>query len=79
MLRFLCVKTNLKHVKYLTHRFAKLGLEIHITELDIKCTPQNSGLPCTPNLLNAQAAVYAGILKTCLDQPKCTSFETWGQ
>lgn len=59
-------------------RFAALGLEIHITELDIKCTPKNSGQPCTPNLLNLQAQLYADILKTCLAQPKCTSFETWG-
>ena len=59
-------------------RFDKLGLEVHITELDIKCVPQNSGQACTPNLLNAQAALYAGILQTCLNAPNCKSFETWG-
>ena len=53
-------------------------MEIHITELDIKCTPKGSGIPCTPSLLNAQAALYADILRTCLEQPKCKVFETWG-
>ena len=39
-------------------RLDKLGLEVHITELDIKCTPKGSGKPCTPQLLNAQAKLY---------------------
>ena len=28
-------------------RLGDLGLEVHITELDIKCTPKGSGKPCT--------------------------------
>jgi len=59
-------------------RLDKLGLEVHITELDIKCTPKGSGKPCTPQLLNAQAKLYADILRTCLDAPNCKSFEVWG-
>ena len=65
------VATNMK-------RLGDLGLLVHITELDIKCVPQNSGRICDSNLLNAQAELYAGILKTCLDAPSCQSFETWG-
>ena len=59
-------------------RIGALGLEVHITELDIKCVPEGSTAPCTPNLLNAQAKLYADILATCLAAPSCTSFETWG-
>eukprot|EP01060_Flectonema_neradi_P012284 TRINITY_DN19155_c0_g1_i1.p1 TRINITY_DN19155_c0_g1~~TRINITY_DN19155_c0_g1_i1.p1 ORF type:complete len:357 (+),score=84.26 TRINITY_DN19155_c0_g1_i1:64-1071(+) len=51
-------------------RFASLGLEIHVTELDISCDQS-----CT---LDQQAAKYEQVLKLCLDQPSCKSFETWG-
>ena len=59
-------------------RLGALGLEVHITELDIKCVPEGSSRPCTPQLLNQQAELYAEILATCLAAPSCTSFETWG-
>ena len=51
-------------------RLAKLGLEIHITEMDLKC-PQGCSL-------NAQAKLYADILKVCMAEPMCKVFETWG-
>eukprot|EP01047_Picozoa_sp_COSAG01_P066050 COSAG01_NODE_9043_length_2571_cov_4.074838_1_plen_449_part_00 len=51
-------------------RFGKLGLEVHITELDLKC-PEGCSL-------EAQAHLYADILKVCLAAPTCKSFETWG-
>eukprot|EP00912_Choanoflagellata_sp_UC4_P000342 UC4_evm5s209 len=60
-------------------RFDKLGLEVHITELDIKCIPQGSkNQVCNADRLNAQAHLYAEILRTCLDAPNCKSVETWG-
>ena len=68
----------LSEVKQNMARYHDLGLLVHITELDIKCTPEGSGRPCTPDLLNAQAALYAGILRVCLEAPNCKSFETWG-
>ena len=52
-------------------RLAALNLTIHITEMDVKCPAESCDL-------RAQAAVYAGMLKACLDQPACKSFETWG-
>ena len=49
------------------------------TELDIKCIPQGSKTQtCDANRLNAQAQLYAAILKTCLEAKSCKSFETWG-
>ena len=65
------VATNIK-------RLGALGLEVHITELDIKCVPQKSGKPCTQELLNAQGWLYAGIVQMCLDAPNCKSVEAWG-
>ena len=51
---------------------------MHITEMDIKCVPKGSSKPCTPDLLDAQAKLYADILGACLEAPNCKSFETWG-
>lgn len=64
-------------IKSNMERLAALGLEIHITELDIRC-----GAPpapaCNSTGLELQANIYAHLLQTCLDVPACKSFETWG-
>jgi endo-1,4-beta-xylanase len=49
-----------------------LGLTVHITEMDVKC----SG--CTGERLKQQAMVYANMLQACLNNTNCKSFETWG-
>ena len=55
-------------------RYGKLGLQVHITELDVKCPS-----PCNASMLAKQADVYGLMLRACLDNPGvCTSFETWG-
>jgi len=51
-------------------RLAALGLQVHITELDVKCP-----YGCS---LDQQAAVYRQLLRVCLAQPACTNFESWG-
>jgi len=53
-------------------RFAALGLEIHITELDIRLSDS------TAASLAAQAKLYGELAALCLQQPKCTTFQTWG-
>jgi endo-1,4-beta-xylanase len=51
-------------------RLGKLGLAVHITEMDVTC-----GDPCDEE---EEAAVYAGALKACLSEIQtCKSFETW--
>merc|ERR1711916_71760 len=50
-----------------------LGLEVHITEMDVKCPTCN-----TTQGLEQQAAIYGGMLKARLDNDNCRSFETWG-
>lgn len=53
-------------------RFANLGLELHITELDIR-------LPdFTPKSLYAQANLYSEIATICVQQPACKVLQTWG-
>ena len=54
-------------------RLGALGLDVHITEMDVRCAD-----PCTAADLAKQAEVYASMLRACLSQPACKSFETWG-
>lgn len=53
-------------------RFAKLGLELHITELDVRLSDS------TPTSLAAQAKLYAEITTVCVQQPACKVLQTWG-
>ena len=53
-------------------RFANLGLEIHITELDVRLTDSSVAS------LAAQAKLYGKVLTLCEQQPACTLVQTWG-
>ncbi|NND89983.1 MAG: hypothetical protein HKN42_03905 [Granulosicoccus sp.] len=57
------VRTNFQKV-------ADLGLEIHVTELDVS-------IPALGNSSD-QAEVYRQILSICLEQPACRSLKSWG-
>ena len=50
-------------------RFADLGLEIHVTEMDVS-DPQNDQ--------TLQANMYNTVLRACRAVKSCKSFETWG-
>ncbi|MHB1216508.1 MAG: endo-1,4-beta-xylanase [Thiobacillus sp.] len=54
-------------------RLAALGLQTHISEMDVMLT-----LPASRADLRAQAALYRDMLKACLAVPQCRSFSTWG-
>ena len=53
-------------------RFSDLGLEVHITELDV-ALDRNDALR-----LAAQAAVYSNVTAICLHTRSCTVLQTWG-
>jgi endo-1,4-beta-xylanase len=53
-------------------RFAKLGLELHITELDVRLNDSS------PASLQAQAKLYGEITTLCVQQPACKLIQTWG-
>lgn len=53
-------------------RFAAAGAEIHITEMDVALTSDDS------TSLATQADIYKKVMQTCLQIPKCTVFQTWG-
>ncbi|MGW0806070.1 endo-1,4-beta-xylanase [Nonomuraea sp. NPDC002799] len=54
-------------------RFAGLGLEIAVTELDVRMV-----LPVTPEKLATQAEYYGRALKDCLSVPACKELTVWG-
>jgi len=63
-------------------RFADLGLDVAITELDIRLNPEYGKEPPSHNWtaeqLKAQADEYAKVVKTCLAVPKCVGITIWG-
>lgn len=54
-------------------RLAALGLETHISEMDVMLP-----LPARRADLRAQASLYRDMLQACLAVPQCHSFSTWG-
>lgn len=58
-------------------RFTALGLQVHITEMDVSLPVDASG-NATPADLQMQAAIYRQIAEACLAHPGCTALQTWG-
>jgi len=54
------------------HRLAELGLEVQFTEVDVRLRDDSD------SSLRAQAEIYKDLLDTCLREPACTLFQTWG-
>jgi endo-1,4-beta-xylanase len=54
-------------------RYADLGIDVHITELDVRIEE-----PITTADLKKQAQIYREVLKLCLEAPTCTAFIVWG-
>lgn len=58
-------------------RVAALGLQVHITEMDVRIPVDTNGIASSADL-QAQADTYQRILTVCIQNPKCTAFQTWG-
>ena len=59
-------------------RFTNLGVQIHITEMDVALPVGGDGKPLHPEDLERQAEVYGEIATVCLKHPGCTAIQTWG-
>jgi endo-1,4-beta-xylanase len=59
-------------------RFAALGLQIHITEMDVALPMDAQRQLLHPEDLQRQAAIYREVAAACAAQPACTAFQTWG-
>lgn len=58
-------------------RFTALGLQVHITELDVRVAVNAGGVATAANL-QAQAQRYHDIAAVCVKYPGCTLLQTWG-
>jgi endo-1,4-beta-xylanase len=58
-------------------RFTALGVQVHITEMDIAVPVDSSG-DARPQDLQLQADIYRQIAAACLSHPGCTAIQTWG-
>jgi endo-1,4-beta-xylanase len=59
------------------NRFTALGVQVHITELDVALPVDANGDP-RPEDLQRQADIYRDIASACLSHPGCTAIQTWG-
>jgi endo-1,4-beta-xylanase len=58
-------------------RLTELGVQVHITELDVSLPLDSSGQVRAEDLIR-QAAMYRGIVRGCLNSTGCTAIQTWG-
>jgi endo-1,4-beta-xylanase len=58
-------------------RLTALGLQVHITEMDVRLKVDSSGAASASDL-QIQAQIYGKILTVCLQNPGCTAIQTWG-
>ncbi len=59
-------------------RLTALGVQVHITELDVALPLDAQGNPLHFDDLIRQADVYRGIVRACLQNAGCTAIQTWG-
>lgn len=58
-------------------RLTQLGVQVHITELDVSLPTDPSGQFQAKDLTR-QAEIYRGVARACLQNPGCTAIQTWG-
>jgi endo-1,4-beta-xylanase len=58
-------------------RLTALGVQVHITELDVSLPVDSAGAAQKEDLIR-QADVYRGVIRACLRNPGCTAIQTWG-
>jgi endo-1,4-beta-xylanase len=58
-------------------RLGALGLEVHITEMDVRLPVDSTGNASAADQ-NAQAEIYRSVMSACRANANCTAFLTWG-
>lgn len=58
-------------------RLTALGVQVHITELDVSLPLDANGLAASDDL-RRQAEIYRGIVRACRQRRGCTAIQTWG-
>jgi endo-1,4-beta-xylanase len=58
-------------------RFTALGVQVHITEMDVALPVDAGGNP-RPEELKKQADIYREVATACVSHRGCTAIQTWG-
>jgi endo-1,4-beta-xylanase len=58
-------------------RLAALGLEVHVSEMDVRLPVDSNGVASAADLAS-QAVIYQDVFAACLANSNCTAFLTWG-
>src|SRR5580693_1998421 len=58
-------------------RLAALGLEVRVTEMDVRVPVDSNGNASAADLAT-QAGIYQYVMAACQAAPNCTAFLTWG-
>ena len=58
-------------------RLGALGLEVHVSEMDVRLAVNSSG-DASPADLASQATLYQNVFAACQANSNCTAFLTWG-
>ncbi|PYY00026.1 MAG: endo-1,4-beta-xylanase [Acidobacteria bacterium] len=69
--------TALARLERTMRAFTDLGLEVQITELDIRL-PLDSAGQANPHDLERQAQQYGNVVRACLAVRGCTAIQVWG-
>jgi endo-1,4-beta-xylanase len=58
-------------------RLTELGLQVHITELDVSLPMDSQGAARQEDYVR-QAEIYRDVVRACVTNPGCTAIQTWG-
>jgi endo-1,4-beta-xylanase len=59
-------------------RLTKLGVQVHITEMDVAVPVDGDGNVLHEADLARQTDIYRQVAMACVQNPGCTGFQTWG-
>lgn len=59
-------------------RLVDLGVQVHITEMDVALPIDAKGVLLDQSDLSKQADIYRLVATACFEQPRCAAFMTWG-
>ncbi len=74
----LSLNANLARLGENIQRFTALGLQVHITEMDVAIPVNPDGTPVDPAALQKQAQIYRDVASACLQYKGCSAMQTWG-
>ncbi len=70
--------TDLPQLEDELGQFGALGVELHVTELDVAIPTDAARQPVNAHDLERQADIYRAVVAACLRLPQCTAIQTWG-